>query len=44
MMPGISIDDMEVGMEVELRIDTLFEDDENEYVVWKWDLATGRAA
>ena len=44
MMPGISIDDMEVGMEVELRIDTLFEDDDNEYVVWKWDLATGRAA
>ena len=44
MMPGISIDDMEVGMDVELRIDTLFEDDENEYVVWKWDLATGRAA
>lgn len=44
MMPGISIDDMEVGMEVELRIDTLFEDDDNEYMVWKWDLATGRAA
>ena len=44
MMPGISIDDMEVGMDVELRIDTLFEDDENEYVVWKWDHTTGRAA
>ena len=44
MMPGISVDDMEVGMDVELRIDTLFEDDENEYVVWKWDLATGKAA
>ncbi len=44
MMPGIAIDDMEVGLEVELRLDTLFEDDDNEYVVWKWDLAPGRAA
>ena len=23
-------------MEMELVLDTLFEDDENEYVVWKW--------
>ena len=44
MMPGIAIDDMEVGMQVELRIDTLFEDDENEYLVWKWDLTAGKAA
>lgn len=44
MMPGVAVDDLEVGMEVELKIDTLFEDDENEYLVWKWDLASGRAA
>lgn len=44
MMPGITIDDMEVGLEVELKLDTLFEDDENDYLVWKWDLASGRAA
>ena len=29
-------DDLDVGREVELVIDTLFEDDEHEYVVWKW--------
>ena len=23
-------------MEMELVLDTLYEDDENEYVVWKW--------
>ena len=25
-----------VGSEVELVVDTLFEDDENQYLVWKW--------
>lgn len=39
MMPGVSLDDMRVGMPVELKVDTLYEDDENEYLVWKWDLA-----
>ena len=27
---------LEVGMEMELVLGTLYEDDENEYVVWKW--------
>jgi uncharacterized OB-fold protein len=27
---------LSVGDEVELIVDTLYEDDENEYVVWKW--------
>jgi uncharacterized OB-fold protein len=27
---------LEVGMEMELTLGTLYEDDENEYVVWKW--------
>ena len=31
-----AIDDLRVGAEVELVLDTLFEDDANEYVVWKW--------
>ncbi|NRA10061.1 MAG: hypothetical protein HRU02_18035 [Myxococcales bacterium] len=30
------VEDLEVGAEMELVFDTLFEDDENEYVVWKW--------
>jgi uncharacterized OB-fold protein len=27
---------LEVGTEVELVLDTLYEDDEHEYMVWKW--------
>jgi uncharacterized OB-fold protein len=33
---GYSVDDLKVGMEVELVLDTLYEDDEHEYLVWKW--------
>jgi uncharacterized OB-fold protein len=33
---GVTVDDLEVGMEMELVLDTLNEDDEAEYVVWKW--------
>jgi len=36
-VPGqVSLEQLEAGMEMELVVDTLFEDDENEYVVWKW--------
>jgi uncharacterized protein len=44
VVPGFEVDDLHVGMSVELVIDTLFEDDENEYLVWKWkpvDAASG---
>lgn len=34
--PGIGVADLEVGMEVELTIGTLYEDDEAEYVTWMW--------
>jgi uncharacterized OB-fold protein len=33
---GIDPSALEVGMEMELVLGTLYEDDENEYVVWKW--------
>ena len=33
---GLGVEGLEAGMEMELVIDTLFEDDENEYTVWKW--------
>ena len=33
---GVTPDDLTIGTEVELVIDTLYEDDENEYMVWKW--------
>jgi hypothetical protein len=41
VVPGVSVDDLRVGMEVELVIDTLFTgtDDEGnpvDEVIWKW--------
>jgi hypothetical protein len=33
---GVGVERLEVGMEMELVLDTLFEDEQNEYVVWKW--------
>ncbi len=41
MMPGIEIADMKVGMDVQLALDVLFEDDECEYMVWKWEPISG---
>jgi hypothetical protein len=36
VVPGVDVSDLSVGDEVELVLDTLYEDDEHEYVVWKW--------
>ena len=36
VVAGVSVDDLHAGQTVELVIDTLFEDDEHEYTVWKW--------
>jgi uncharacterized OB-fold protein len=36
LAPGVDPATLEVGMEMELVLDTLYEDDENEYIVWKW--------
>lgn len=36
VVPGVAARDLEVGREMELVLDTLFEDDESEYLVWKW--------
>lgn len=36
VVSGVGVEDLEVGMEMELVLDTLYEDDDNEYVVWKW--------
>ena len=33
---GSSCDDLSVGMEVELVLGTLYEDDENQYLTWQW--------
>lgn len=36
MTDDVALEDMRIGMEVELTLDTLYEDAENEYVSWKW--------
>ena len=36
VVAGVEGDELEVGMEVELVLETLYEDDDNDYVVWKW--------
>ncbi|MEY2431970.1 MAG: uncharacterized protein QOC92_1695, partial [Acidimicrobiaceae bacterium] len=33
---GYGVDDITVGTPVELIVETLFEDDDHEYTVWKW--------
>ena len=33
---GVTPDELPVGTPMELIIDTLFEDDEHEYTIWKW--------
>jgi uncharacterized OB-fold protein len=44
VVPGITVEDLHVGMPVEMVLDTLYEDDDNEYVVWKWKPLTGKGA
>ena len=33
---GVDPTDIEVGMDMKLELATLYEDDENEYMVWQW--------
>ncbi|HEB88277.1 MAG TPA: benzoylsuccinyl-CoA thiolase [Deltaproteobacteria bacterium] len=33
---GVDPETIEVGQEMELVLGTLYEDEENEYIVWKW--------
>jgi len=36
VVPGVDTGDLEVGMEMEIALDTLFEDESHDYVIWKW--------
>src|SRR5688500_17786557 len=36
VVPGVTVDDLTVGTEVELVLDTLFTDGDQDVVVWKW--------
>ena len=33
---GVGVEDVKIGDEVELILDVLFEDDEHQHMVWKW--------
>lgn len=39
---GVGVDDLLVGDEVEVVVDTLFSDDDHDYLIWKWR-PTGRS-
>ena len=41
VVAGITVDDLAVGDEVELVLDVLYEDEDHEYLVWKWRPLTG---
>ncbi|MGH7287761.1 MAG: Zn-ribbon domain-containing OB-fold protein [Myxococcota bacterium] len=41
VVSGVSVGDLEVGMPMELVLDTLSEDESTEYVVYKWRPASG---
>jgi uncharacterized protein len=36
MVPGTTVNDLSIGSEVELVVGTLYEDDDHEYLVWRW--------
>lgn len=36
---GVGVDDLRIGQRVELVLDVLFSDNDNDYVVWKWQPA-----
>jgi len=36
VVPEVTVDDLTVGTEVELVVEVLYEDDDHEYLVWKW--------
>ena len=46
VVPGVSVDDLSVGDEVELVVDTLYSDpqDGTEHLVWKWRPGPGKGS
>jgi len=36
LAPEVDPAGLEVGMEMEIVLDTLYEDEQNEYLIWKW--------
>jgi uncharacterized OB-fold protein len=44
VVDGVTTADLAVGMEVEMVLGTLYEDDDHDYVVWKWKPVNNSAA
>ena len=44
VVAGIDIEQLHAGMPVELVLGTLYEDDENEYLIWRWSPLNTSAA
>ena len=40
VVAGVTVDDLKVGDEVELVVDTLYSDGDTDYLVWKWQPIT----
>ena len=36
VVPGVALEDLHAGLKVELVLGTLYEDDDHEYQVWRW--------
>ncbi len=36
VVAGVEFTELAAGIEMELVLDTLFEDDDNEFMIWKW--------
>lgn len=41
LAPGVGVDDVAVGDEVEVIVDTLFSDEEHDYLIWRWQPTGG---
>jgi uncharacterized OB-fold protein len=44
VVTGVGVDELSIGMEMELVLETLYSDDEHDYVVWKWKPVAGQTA
>lgn len=44
MAPGLTVEDLHVGMRVRMIIDVLYEDDDHQYMVWKWEPENAKAS
>ena len=44
VVDGVTVDDLAVGDEVELTVETLYTEDDTDYLVWKWRPLTARSS